>query len=174
MDDRSHSCRSPGFLASDFPPPTLCPKHLWSFLSGVIYQTALTSVGKCATLAACANTAATTGWSGEGAQGTSADEALTFFGNFYKPSSITQKYGDREKTLPSKELEEAAFKWVFDTYISKKNLCDELAKPSADFSSPHSWSSAQEDQLPRYGAGHSVPHYWHTLVTFCLLSVGIR
>lgn len=53
-----------------------------------------------------------------------------------------------EKMLPTKDLERAAFKWVSHTYFRKKNLCDELVKPSADFSPPFTRSSAQERSAP--------------------------
>lgn len=82
-----------------------------------------------------------------------------------------QKCGDRERKYPPlpKELEKAAFKWLFPTYHSRSQ-CDELAKASADFSSPYLW---RKGQLWLW-CQSLVCHFavWHTLVTLCPLQHG--
>lgn len=77
---------------------------------------------------------------------------------------------ERENAPPlPKELEKAAFKWLFPTYHSRSQ-CDELAKASADFSSPYLWRKGQLWLWCQSLACHFA--VWHTLVTLCPLQHG--
>lgn len=90
-------------------------------------------------------------------------------GSINQVASCRNTETEREKMLATEELEEAAFKWVFHTSVCKKSLCGALAKPSADFSSPYSRSSAQERSAPsRWCCSLTVPSY---CLTRGLLSV---
>lgn len=91
---------------------------------------------------------------------TSADEALTSFGSFYKPSSITQKYGDRErKRSPLKSWRTQPLNESLTPTSARKTCVMGWPSPLLTFLLLVHKALLREDQLPLDGAGHSVPRY---------------